>query len=96
MKPVKCGCGGEAYIDGNKRVMFHVSCDCGMMGPLKYNPDEAIAAWNIAMSADLREKLNRLRSYVQHRTGCEQFVTANGFPNGCSCGLDAAMKGEET
>lgn len=66
LKPVRCGCGGEANIyayearwkkteDGYQRS---VGClKCGIATQLYDTGAEAITAWNTAMSGSAEEKL---------------------------------------
>lgn len=59
MKTVKCGCGGEAYVDTLAQVMgvskpwFRVVCDkCETQTDTYETEAEAIEAWNLAMGAE--------------------------------------------
>ena len=58
LKPVRCGCGGEAKIRPYRRLDFaftnktdyYVQCDkCGISTLMKDTEGEAIEAWNKAM-----------------------------------------------
>ena len=67
MKPVRCGCGGEAVLNTGKIIaatgehLANVKCKkCGIAIPVKVSLDqseaeaEAITAWNKAMGTDAR------------------------------------------
>lgn len=69
MKPVRCGCGGEAAVLTGyyeKQVYFIVKCwECGTQTCHKRTKAEAISAWNKAMGAKdinvpTKVKVNRL------------------------------------
>jgi hypothetical protein len=53
LKPVRCGCGGEAEVHKPTMHMFSVHCiSCGVgTGRIYPTEAEAIEAWNRAMSA---------------------------------------------
>ena len=56
LKPVKCGCGGEAHVSDYKTVSgetaFYVSCRvCDTSTRSFLTKDKAITAWNRAMGA---------------------------------------------
>lgn len=52
MKPVKCGCGGEARLGNADYMCVAVYCmDCGTRTKPFNVPAEAIRAWNRAMGA---------------------------------------------
>ena len=55
MKPVNCGCGGEAVCVTRGMMVACACIACHSYGPWNVKKDQAIAAWNRAMSADLRE-----------------------------------------
>ena len=62
LKPVQCGCGGEAevrpHIANNTTRTFFVICPkCGMRSWRFRERAEAITAWNRAMSGSTEEKL---------------------------------------
>lgn len=51
MKPVRCGCGGEAFVSINGFIEYHVVCaSCGLRTDWFRSKDKAITAWNRAMS----------------------------------------------
>lgn len=55
LKPVSCGCGGEArivYIDGEDSEDTFVECTrCKISVPVCPSEEEAVTAWNKAMGA---------------------------------------------
>ena len=69
LKPVNCGCGGEAKVEplpfetwndiwDASVSQYLVRCDrCGMTTRLHDTETEAITAWNRAMSGSAEEKL---------------------------------------
>lgn len=70
LKPVRCGCGGEAVLNTGKIIaatgehLANVKCKkCGIAIPVKVSIDqseaeaEAITVWNLAMSGSAEEKL---------------------------------------
>ena len=72
LKPVRCGCGGEAttdYIIGepSEGVGWFVYCkSCEIQLPPEYNTEaEAIEAWNEAMGAD-QFRVERTAKVIQH------------------------------
>lgn len=63
LKPVKCGCGGEAYLysDVNEHTgVIRTYCECRKCG-IRTHPqlskENAIKAWNTAMRGNTEEKL---------------------------------------
>ena len=88
LKPVRCGCGGEAEVitihkyDGD--VVYYVVCmECRIETPEVYTEAEAIQAWNRAMG-------NRMELQTVGRTAK---VEVNKHPCGisgvcCNCGGD--------
>ena len=56
LKPVRCGCGGNAAVLlGESTTYFEVKCcRCGMKTALKRTRNEAIEAWNKAMSGNVQ------------------------------------------
>lgn len=58
LKPVRCGCGGEAKIISSvvaDRKSYMVYCEkCRILTNGHYSEAEAITAWNRAMGADKR------------------------------------------
>ena len=62
LKPVNCGCGGEAMIRKHTfyRAMplYQVRCpECGIATSTRNTEAEAITAWNRAMGADKIDEL---------------------------------------
>ena len=54
MKPVRCGCGGEAELcRGTTNPPYYwvqcSVCGTGTIGNMKLDPDESVAIWNRAM-----------------------------------------------
>lgn len=65
LKPVRCGCGGEANVFGYDALSgdhdFYVNCTkCGICTPSKPTKAEAIEAWNRAMGTNTRKLLEVL------------------------------------
>ena len=61
-KPVFCGCGGKAKVEGHflgaKYEYWDVTCaECGISTEAHLTEAEAITAWNKAMSGSAEEKL---------------------------------------
>ena len=54
LKPVKCGCGGEALVrHGRTSNSYWVECSkcrISTMWGLRYSEADAIESWNLAMS----------------------------------------------
>ena len=68
IKPVKCGCGGEAYVITNDFEQSFVVCHKCTICTVTYNSKaEAIEAWNRAMGADVRLYISD--GYTQAKTG---------------------------
>ena len=65
IEPVRCGCGGEAFVG---EVHFWGKCytvqcsECGIETKPHDTEAEAITAWNTAMGAGLRERLDYLET----------------------------------
>ena len=58
LKPVRCGCGGEARIGKIYGDAWTVEgTECGIQSGCYDTEDEAITAWNTAMSADKVDEL---------------------------------------
>jgi hypothetical protein len=60
LKPVKCGCGGEAeigqrYLMGNLPDIYVICGNCSIRTGEYYSEAEAIQAWNRAMSSNVQE-----------------------------------------
>ena len=90
MKPVNCGCGGEAKIIhcdyyGDKRTSVYCT-DCGIQTGYYPTETEAVTAWNRAMSGVAKD-IN-----VPNKTAKvkKQFVLITGGLGGvmpsCECG----------
>lgn len=67
LKPVRCGCGGEAWTDyiigePSEGVGWFVCCkNCDIQTPAEYPTEaEAIEAWNTAMGTNTRKLLEVL------------------------------------
>lgn len=53
MKPINCGCGGEARVLHRVEKGYYVICrDCFTRTDFKVTESEAISAWNKAMSGN--------------------------------------------
>lgn len=103
LKPVRCGCGGEAEIvkrfspDYDLDVFYAKCKNCGIETDEYFLEDEAIVAWNIAMGAPSAEpgrkkgkwiEINRTSSFIWLRCS-ECGYGANGRTNFCpNCGAD--------
>lgn len=63
LKPVRCGCGGEAKVISYLRreyckMAYYVRCEnCGTETDDLHSEAEAITAWNRAMGADKVDEL---------------------------------------
>lgn len=72
LKPVRCGCGGEAKVStwtGSNATVFNdcnaVYCEnCGMQTKKYRTEAEAITAWNKAMGADVNSVVSVFSSEV--------------------------------
>lgn len=54
LTPVRCGCGGEAYVSLNGFLEYHVVCaSCGMKTDWFRSKERAVIAWNKAMYKDI-------------------------------------------
>ena len=63
LKPVRCGCGGEAIVHEHEYGEFEVYCPMCFITTDDYKTEaEAIEAWNKAMGAGLRERLEYLET----------------------------------
>ena len=69
LKPVRCGCGGEANIhkdDGTfgQMPIYTVSCNtCGMRSGRRSTEVQAVTAWNRAMGTNDINVPNKERTY---------------------------------
>lgn len=55
LKPVRCGCGGEAKINQTSETGFAVYCErCVIHTGLYHHKEDAIEAWNTAMGTNAR------------------------------------------
>ena len=85
LKPVRCGCGGEANIHKDDSAfgqmpIYTVSCNiCGMRSGRRSTEAEAITAWNLAMSGSAE------KSSVVERTA-KATRKPTGFFYRCECG----------
>ena len=59
LKPVRCGCGGEAQVmhPSYTHCIVIMCGKCGLKTPYMNTEAEAITAWNRAMSGSAEEKL---------------------------------------
>ena len=60
VKPVKCGCGGEAIVKKHTFYralpLYSVKCEkCGIQVPSRNTEAEAVTAWNKAMSGNVQK-----------------------------------------
>lgn len=56
LKPVRCGCGGEAKVIKSRLDPWFIYCDkCKMCSGYYDTEAEAITAWNRAMSGNVQE-----------------------------------------
>ena len=87
LKPVNCGCGGEAFVSINGFIEYHVVCaSCGLRTDWFRSKDKAITAWNKAMGTENICK-NCKAYFVMGDCGyCkydDEYPTADGY--GCNC-----------
>lgn len=93
LKPVRCGCGGEAYYEAYENYNFgsyiaHIMiCDkCGMRTAEWPSEAEAVQAWNRGMGTENICK-NCKAYFVMGDCGyCkydDEYPTADGY--GCNC-----------
>jgi hypothetical protein len=90
MKPVKCGCGGEAkkcHGPFKGGPYFVQCCDCGLRTDYWQTGLQAIAYWNTAMGADLREVVEIAINQLESEKAEWSKALADD--------LEAAMKGEK-
>ena len=79
MKPVRCGCGGEAVVKmwAEPDTPFLVMCEKCKASSGDYSSEaEAIEAWNRAMGA--KEQVSMVWKPAKHRPAYEKGI--------CSCG----------
>ena len=67
LKPVRCGCGGEARIEKTSGGNYQVKCaNCFIETGFWYTAEaEAIEAWNRAMGADVNSVVSVFSSEVK-------------------------------
>ena len=70
IKPVHCGCGGEAkirqkYLMGNLPDVYVICENCSIRTGEYYSEVEAIEAWNRAMGADVNSVISVFSSEVK-------------------------------
>ena len=97
LKPVRCGCGGEAFVHlmGFEKVetRYYVQCDeCGTRTEIQYTEAEAIEAWNKAMGR-YKSKYAITKGYWMatydglHCSVCNYKCESTALPNVCPhCG----------
>ena len=106
MKPVRCGCGGEAWTDyiigePSEGVGWFVCCkNCEIQLPPEYDTEaEAITAWNRAMGERTAKVEEVEKPNVYKCSKCGQYFhsTAWGSPvEYCSrCGTKLDWSGNE-
>ena len=74
LKPVRCGCGGEAVIDAEMGYeLYHVFCPkCEIVTAWYKTEAEAIEAWNTAMGTNTRKLLEVLvHDATDTNVGCK-------------------------
>ena len=75
LKPVRCGCGGEAVIDAEMGYeLYHVFCPkCEIVTAWYKTEAEAIEAWNTAMGTNTRKLLEVLvHDATDTNVGCKE------------------------
>lgn len=98
IKPVRCGCGGEAKIDKIQSVKgnrYSMICQkCLISTAYKYNTEaEAIEAWNRAMGAVENNRPEteedsgnaKRRTWTNHEVAC---LLAELFGDDCACNFN--------
>ena len=98
LKPVRCGCGGEAFHDTARGwnpvredalVLWHrVICkNCGTQTKAFYTEAEAIQAWNRAISGQNKEKdmtFHWIESFLGYRcSSCGHICNTTAMPDIC-------------
>ena len=89
LKPVPCGCGGEAIVILDMQMLskpaVEIKCnDCGIMIIRQtYKPSEAIQAWNRAMGS--AEKSSTVERTAKVENQCAILETLNPYKEGM-CG----------
>ena len=80
LKPVRCGCGGEAQVlEPSYTNCYVVQCGkCGIRTPYMNTDDEAITAWNRAMGN--RDELSRVERTAKPKKGAYDLTR-------CECGM---------
>ncbi len=99
LKPVRCGCGGEAFVSINGFIEYHVVCAlCGMRTDWFRSKDKAIEAWNRAMGAGKDDIAITKGTWMRtldgfHCSVCFYKCETTALPDVCPhCGAD--MRGE--
>lgn len=90
-KPVRCGCGGEAFVSINGFIEYHVVCAlCGMRTDWFRSKNKAIEVWNRAMGiAEKSSTIERTAKVkVRYCVGyCECGQAVNTYSTYChKCG----------
>ena len=96
LKPVHCGCGGEAEFYTQPLLGCYVICgNCGMRTRLFINRAEAIEAWNTAMRGNTEEKLKAFWDGMSAEMKEERTAKVEWYPHltkladgHCECGED--------
>ena len=66
LKPVRCGCGGEAQTGKSYSGFYSVECmNCGMQSGYYDTEAEAVQAWNRAMGANVNSVVSVFSSEVK-------------------------------
>jgi len=105
LKPVRCGCGGEAWTDyiigePSEGVGWFVCCkNCDIQTPAEYPTEaEAIEAWNRAMSERTAkvEKVTRVSSVIRTgRCGDCGYDVIDSYKHCPNCGAKLDWSGHE-
>lgn len=67
LKPMRCGCGGEATLGHDAEYGYDVFCiKCGIATDYYNTEAEAIMAWNRAMGADVNSVVSVFSSEVKN------------------------------
>lgn len=92
LKPVRCGCGGEANVyswneedDGVQSIHYHTICmKCGIETNAYETEAEAITAWNRAMGATDTNVDDKFEYHIDH-TDCIWYWNGKSrCPSTCS------------
>jgi hypothetical protein len=97
IKPVNCGCGGEAIIYINGACQAKIYCKkCGIESNIFATKYKAIEAWNRAMSGNVRKCAKDARC-TERTAKVKNIAHVRGYPpeGECSnCGFDVVDDGE--